>query len=109
MKKTALISVYDKTGLTDFAKELISLGFEIISTGGTYKHLKDAGIKVTAVKDLTSFPEILGGRVKTLHPKIFAGILSEKDNPSHIKDMEEHSLLNIDLVVVNLYPFKETI
>jgi phosphoribosylaminoimidazolecarboxamide formyltransferase/IMP cyclohydrolase len=109
LKKTALISVYDKTGLTDFAKELISLGFEIISTGGTYKHLKDAGIKVTAVKDLTSFPEILGGRVKTLHPKIFAGILSEKDNPSHIKDMEEHSLLNIDLVVVNLYPFKETI
>ena len=109
MKKTALISVYDKNGLTDFAKELISLGFEIISTGGTYKHLKDAGMEVTAVKDLTSFPEILGGRVKTLHPKIFAGILSEKDNPAHKKDMDEHKLHDIDVVVVNLYPFKETI
>ena len=109
MKKTALISVHDKSGIVEFARELVSLGFEIISTGGTYNHLKNNEIDVSTVKDITSFPEILGGRVKTLHPKVFAGILAEKDNPAHKKDMDEHKLISIDLVVVNLYPFQETV
>lgn len=109
MKKKALISVYDKNGIVDFAKELINFDYELISTGGTYKLLKDNNIEVRTVEELTSFPEVLGGRVKTLHPVIFSGILSEKDNPSHIKEMEKHGLFPIDLVVVNLYPFEDTI
>jgi phosphoribosylaminoimidazolecarboxamide formyltransferase / IMP cyclohydrolase len=109
MGKNVLISVYNKSGILDFAKGLISLGFEIVSTGGTKKHLTEGGVKVTAVEDLTGFPEILGGRVKTLHPKVFAGILAEKDNKGHKKDMEKNGLSFFDLIVVDLYPFKDTI
>ncbi|MCX6166348.1 MAG: bifunctional phosphoribosylaminoimidazolecarboxamide formyltransferase/IMP cyclohydrolase, partial [Ignavibacteriae bacterium] len=109
MSKKVLISVYNKSGILEFAKGLISLGFEIVSTGGTKKYLTESGIKVTTVEELTGFPEILGGRVKTLHPKVFAGILAEKDNESHKKDIAENNLALFDLVVVDLYPFKETI
>jgi phosphoribosylaminoimidazolecarboxamide formyltransferase / IMP cyclohydrolase len=109
MGKRVLISVFDKSGILDFAKGLAGLGFEIVSTGGTFKYLKENGIKVVTVESITGFPEILGGRVKTLHPKVFAGLLAEKDNENHKKDMEENKLSFFDLVVVNLYPFKETI
>lgn len=109
MSKRVLISVFDKSGILDFAKGLAGLGFEIVSTGGTFKYLKENGIKVVTVESITGFPEILGGRVKTLHPKVFAGLLAEKDNENHKKDMEENKLFFFDLVVVNLYPFKETI
>lgn len=101
--------MHNKSGIVEFARELKTLGFEIISTGGTYNHLKKNGIELLSVKDITSFPEILGGRVKTLHPGVFAGILSEKNNLQHKKDMDEHSLKYFDLVVVNLYPFQETV
>ena len=109
MKKRALISVYDKSGIVEFANELRNFDYEIISTGGTYKLLKENNIDVKAVEDITSFPEVLGGRVKTLHPIIFSGILAEKDNPSHIEELKKHKLSLIDLVVVNLYPFEETV
>ena len=109
MKKRALISVSDKTGVVEFAKELSALGLEIVSTGGTYKVLKDAGIDVTSVDSVTGFPECLDGRVKTLHPKIHAGILAMRDNPSHMKQISELDVTLIDVVCVNLYPFKETI
>lgn len=109
MSKRVLISVYNKKGIVEFAKGLVELGFEIVSTGGTKKHLTDSGIKVTTVEELTGFPEILGGRVKTLNPKVFAGILAEKDNDSHKKDMLANKLEFFDLIVVDLYPFKETI
>jgi phosphoribosylaminoimidazolecarboxamide formyltransferase / IMP cyclohydrolase len=109
MGKRVLISVYNKSGISDFAKGLAELGFEIISTGGTKEHLSDNGVKVTTVEGMTGFPEILGGRVKTLHPKIFAGLLAEKDNDAHKKDMEKNNLSFFDLVVVDLYPFKDTI
>lgn len=109
MSKKVLISVYNKSGIVEFAKGLISLGFEIVSTGGTKKYLTEGGIKVTTVEELTGFPEILGGRVKTLNPKVFAGILAEKDNEGHKKDMIANNLVFFDLIVVDLYPFKETI
>jgi phosphoribosylaminoimidazolecarboxamide formyltransferase/IMP cyclohydrolase len=109
MGKKVLISVFDKTGILEFAKDLESLGFDIVSTGGTFKHLKDNGVKVSTVEGLTGFPEILGGRVKTLHPNVFAGLLAMKDNGEHKKEMEKNNLTFFDLVVVNLYPFKETI
>ncbi len=109
MGKRVLISVYNKEGILEFAKGLSEIGFEIISTGGTKKHLSEGGIKVTAVEDITGFPEILGGRVKTLHPKIFAGILAEKENDSHKKDMLANKLEFFDLIVVDLYPFRETV
>lgn len=109
MVKKVLISVFDKSGILEFAKDLEGLGFEIVSTGGTYKHLNENGVKVSRVEDLTGFPEILGGRVKTLHPIVFAGLLAMKDNDEHIKDMEKNNLSFFDLVVVNLYPFKATI
>jgi len=108
-KKTALISVYYKDGLLRFAKELIDRNFEIISTGGTSKFLTENNIPVTTVESITNFPEVLDGRVKTLHPAVFAGILAQKDNPNHINQINEHKLKLIDLVVVTLYPFKETI
>jgi phosphoribosylaminoimidazolecarboxamide formyltransferase / IMP cyclohydrolase len=107
MIKRALISVTDKTGITEFAKELTSVGVEILSTGGTAKAIRDAGIKVTDVSEYTGFPEILDGRVKTLNPKIYGGILALRDKESHIKQMEEHGIKPIDMVVVNLYPFEE--
>ena len=105
----ALISVSDKTGIVDFAKELQSLGIEIISTGGTYKKLKDEGLKVTEISELTGFPECLDGRVKTLHPKVHAGILAMRSKETHMKQLQDLGIDTIDFVVVNLYPFKATI
>ncbi|MCR4335055.1 MAG: bifunctional phosphoribosylaminoimidazolecarboxamide formyltransferase/IMP cyclohydrolase [archaeon] len=106
--KSALISVSDKTGLVEFAKELASNGIKIISSGGTFKALEEAGVKAITVDSVTGFPEMLDGRVKTLHPKLHAGILAKR-NPEHLKQLKEHGIETIDLVVVNLYPFKETI
>ena len=105
----ALISVSDKTGIVEFAKELVGLGVEIISTGGTYNTLKNEGLNVIGISEVTGFPECLDGRVKTLHPAIHAGILNIRDNEMHQEQMVELGLGSIDLVVVNLYPFKETI
>lgn len=107
--KRALISVSDKTGLLDFAKFLDSQGVLILSTGGTAKALRDAGIKVTEVSDHTGFPEIMDGRVKTLHPKIHGGILAVRNDDSHKKALGEHGIDTIDLVAINLYPFEETV
>lgn len=107
--KKALISVYNKECIVSFAKEISELGVEIISTGGTYNILKENNIKVKSADEITGFPEVLNGRVKTLHPNIFAGILADRDNPSHIADLKKHNIDLIDLVVVNLYPFKETV
>jgi phosphoribosylaminoimidazolecarboxamide formyltransferase/IMP cyclohydrolase len=107
--KTALISVYDKTGIVEFARELQNLGVEIISTGGTYNLLAQNGIKARKVEEITGFPEILDGRVKTLHPKILAGILAIRDEPGHIEQLKQFGIEPIDLVVVNLYPFAQTI
>jgi phosphoribosylaminoimidazolecarboxamide formyltransferase / IMP cyclohydrolase len=104
----ALISVYDKTGAAEFARELTSLGIEIISTGGTARLLREAGIPVRDVADLTGWPEMLGGRVKTLHPKIHGGILFQRGKAEDRKQAAEHSIVPIDLVVVNLYPFSAT-
>jgi len=107
--KRALISVSDKTGIVAFAKELHKYGVEIISTGGTMKTLMEAGIPVRYVSEVTGFPEIMDGRVKTLNPYIHGGILAVRDNPAHIEAMEKHNILGIDMVVVNLYPFRQTI
>ena len=107
--KRALISVSDKNGITDFAKDLIDLGIEIISTGGTYSALSDSGLMVTDISSVTDFPEILDGRVKTLHPKVHGGLLGKRENDEHKKVMKEHDIQDIDLLVVNLYPFEETI
>jgi len=104
----ALISVYDKTGVTEFARELASQGVEIVSTGGTAKLLRDAGIAVRDVSDLTGWPEMLGGRVKTLHPKVHGGILFQRGKSEDRKQTAEHGIVPIDLVVVNLYPFSAT-
>lgn len=104
----ALISVSDKTGIVEFAKELESLGIEIVSTGGTYKKLKEEGVKAIEISDLTGFPECLDGRVKTLHPKVHAGILAMRANPDHMKQISDLGIDTIDFVVVNLYPFKAT-
>jgi phosphoribosylaminoimidazolecarboxamide formyltransferase / IMP cyclohydrolase len=104
----ALISVYDKTGIVEFARELASLGVEIVSTGGTAKLLRDAGVSVRDVSDLTGWPEMLGGRVKTLHPKVHGGILFQRGKAEDRKQATEHSIVPIDLVVVNLYPFSAT-
>ncbi len=105
--KRALLSVTDKSTLVDFAAFLADRGVELVSTGGTAKALKDAGLAVTPVEDVTGFPEILGGRVKTLHPKIHGGILADKDNPEHLKTLEEHGIRPFDLICVNLYNFAE--
>ncbi len=107
--KRALISVSDKTGVVDFARKLHDAGVEIVSTGGTMKVLKEAGVPVTYVSDVTGFPEIMDGRVKTLNPYIHGGILAVRDDPRHQKEMKEHKITPIDLVAVNLYPFKETV
>ena len=109
MKKRALISVSDKTGVIEFAKQLVQLGFEIISTGGTKKTIHEAGIPVIGVSDVTGFPEILDGRVKTLNPMIHGGLLAKFDDPSHEAQMDEHSIDPIQIVCVNLYPFQQTI
>ena len=105
----ALISVSDKTGIVEFAKELEALGIEIISTGGTYKKLKEEGLKVTEISELTGFPECLDGRVKTLHPKVHAGILAMRSKETHMQQLKDLGIDTIDFVVVNLYPFKQTI
>jgi phosphoribosylaminoimidazolecarboxamide formyltransferase / IMP cyclohydrolase len=107
--KQALISVSDKTGIVEFAQALSQCGVTILSTGGTAKELKNAGIDVIEVSDYTGFPEMLDGRVKTLHPKIHAGILAQRDLPAHMEIMEKMSFSAIELVVVNLYPFSKTI
>lgn len=105
----ALLSVSDKTGIVEFAKELESLGVEIISTGGTYKKLEEEGIKVTGISDVTGFPECLDGRVKTLHPAVHGGLLARRDVPEHMEQLKELGIETIDIVAINLYPFKETI
>jgi len=105
----ALISVSDKTGIVEFAKELVSLGIDIISTGGTYGKLKEAGVPAIEISELTGFPECLDGRVKTLHPAVHAGLLAMRSNPSHMKQLADLNVETIDIVVVNLYPFKATI
>ena len=107
--KQALLSVSDKSGILELAQGLQQLGINILSTGGTAKLLADAGIPVVEVSDYTGFPEMLDGRVKTLHPKIHAGILGRRDVPAHVATMQQHGLPNIDLVVVNLYPFSATV
>lgn len=107
--KQALISVYDKTGLEEFARGLSELGIKIISTGGTAKFLKERGIPAKEVSEVTKFPEILGGRVKTLHPAIHAGVLARRDSAADVETLAEHRISPIDLVVVNLYPFRETV
>ena len=105
----ALISVSDKTGLVEFARELVQLGVEIVSTGGTCSLLQKEGIAVREISEFTGFPEMLDGRVKTLHPKVHGGLLYVRDNPEHVAQAEAHGILPIDLVVVNLYPFEKTI
>ena len=105
----AIISVSDKSGVTDFAKDLSQLGFEIFSTGGTQKALEKAGVPVKSVSGLTGFPEILDGRVKTLHPIVYGGILARRDLPEHMSQLAEHNIETIDLIAVNLYPFVQTV
>jgi len=107
--RKALISVSDKTNIVEFAKGLIENDFEIISTGGTLKHLEENGIKCIGIEDYTGFPEILEGRVKTLHPKVHGGLLSKRDSDLHVKEVNENDIEFIDLVCVNLYPFEETL
>ena len=109
MNKRALISVSKKDGIVVFAKKLNELGYEIISTGGTYNILKENDVNVVKVSDITGFPEIMDGRVKTLHPKIHGGILAIRENEEHLKALKENNIEPIDIVVINLYPFKETI
>ena len=110
MARLALLSVSDKTGIIDFSRSLVEeFGFDIISSGGTAKAITDAGLPVTKVADYTGSPEILGGRVKTLHPRVHGGILARRDVPQDLADLEANNIRPIDLVVVNLYPFEQTI
>ena len=105
----ALLSVFDKSGMAEFAKGLSAAGVELVSTGGTHKLISDAGLPVREIADLTGFPEMMDGRVKTLHPKVHGGLLSVRDNPTHAASMAEHDIAAIDLVAVNLYPFEKTV
>ncbi|MFW5642325.1 MAG: bifunctional phosphoribosylaminoimidazolecarboxamide formyltransferase/IMP cyclohydrolase, partial [Roseicyclus sp.] len=107
--RTALISVSDKTGLADFAGALAARGVTLLSTGGTAAALREAGLAVTDVSEVTGFPEMMGGRVKTLHPKIHGGLLALRDDPDHVAAMEAQGIAPIDLLVVNLYPFEATV
>lgn len=108
--KRALVSVSDKTGVVEFARSLQQeFGVEIISTGGTAKALSEAGVKVIPISEVTGFPEMMEGRVKTLHPRIHGGLLADRSKPEHMKQAEEQGIKMIDLVAVNLYPFKKTI
>ncbi len=104
-----IISLTDKSGITDFARELQGFGVELISTGGTARLLRESGLKVVDISEYTGFPEILDGRVKTLHPRVHGGLLGLRDNPEHVGVMKKHDIKNIDMIVVNLYPFEETI
>jgi phosphoribosylaminoimidazolecarboxamide formyltransferase/IMP cyclohydrolase len=105
----AIISLSDKTGITDFARDLQRFGVEILSTGGTAKTLRESGLTIMDVSEYTGFPEMLDGRVKTLHPKIHGGLLGIRDNPEHAKKMKDHGIREIDMVIVNLYPFEATV
>ena len=105
----ALLSVYDKTGLTAFAETLRKARYELVSTGGTHRSLMESGVDVKQISDITGFPEILEGRVKTLHPVIHGGILARRGEASHLSQLKSHGIDPIDLVVVNLYPFVETV
>lgn len=107
--KRALLSVSDKTGLIDFAKALVGHGIELVSTGGTRKAIADAGLPVLDISEVTGFPEIMDGRVKTLHPSVHGGLLAVRNDPDHVAAMQEHNIVGIDLVVVNLYPFEEVV
>lgn len=107
--KRAIISVSDKKGIVEFAKQLNSMGVEIISTGGTAKALKDSGVAVKEISDYTGFPEMLDGRVKTLHPKVHGGLLFRRNNPKDLEETKEYGIEPIDMIVVNLYPFEQTI
>ena len=107
--RRALLSVSDKTGLAEFAATLAAAGIQLLSTGGTAKMLREAGLDVTDVSAVTGFPEIMDGRVKTLHPKIHGGLLARRDNDSHIASMQAEAIEAIDLLVVNLYPFEATL
>jgi phosphoribosylaminoimidazolecarboxamide formyltransferase / IMP cyclohydrolase len=107
--KRALVSVSDKTGVVEFAKELQAMGVEIVSTGGTAKALADAGVKVMGISEVTGFPEMMEGRVKTLHPKVHGGLLADRTKPDHMRQAEEQGITMIDLVAVNLYPFAKTV
>ncbi len=103
--KRALLSVTDKSGLIELARTLREGGVEIVSTGGTMRQLTQAGVEVVSVSEVTGFPEILGGRVKTLHPRIHAGVLADKDSPEHLRTLDEHGIAPMDLICVNLYDF----
>ena len=107
--KRALVSVSDKTNLIPFVKSLIENGYEIISTGGTQKAIEQAGLPVMGISEVTGFPEIMDGRVKTLHPMVHGGLLSVRTNPKHQEEMKKNGIQYIDMVVVNLYPFRETV
>ena len=107
--RRALVSVHDKTGIVEFAQALTGLGVEILSTVVTAKLLREAGVRVLDVSEVTGFPEMLDGRVKTLHPRIHGGILARRDVPEHLTALDKHGIAPIDLVVVALYPFEETV
>src|SRR4249920_302703 len=105
----ALLSVSDKTGLIDFARGLVDLGWDLVSTGGTARAIRDAGLEVTDVSDLTGFPEMMDGRVKTLHPAVHGGLLAIRGNSEHVEAMRAHGIRPIDILIVNLYPFEATV
>ena len=107
--KRALVSVSDKTGLVEFVSGLVEQGYEIISTGGTKKALEKAGLNIIGISEITGFPEIMDGRVKTLHPKVHGALLCVRSNPDHVRQIKELGIDYIDLVCVNLYPFKQTV
>ena len=109
MAKRALLSVFDKAGIVEFGQGLLDLGFELVSTGGTFAALQGAGLPVTAVSDVTGSPEILEGRVKTLHPRIHGGLLARRDDASHMATLTHHGITPINVVAVNLYPFGATV
>jgi len=107
--RRALLSVSEKTGIVELAEDLVELGVEIVSTGGTARALADAGVAVRAIEDFTGSPEMMDGRVKTLHPRLYAGLLAVRDDESHLKAAAEHDIEPVDLVCVNLYPFEQTV
>ena len=107
--KRALLSVTDKTGLVDFSRQLAGMNVELVSTGGTARTLRDAGLSVRDISDLTGFPEMMDGRVKTLHPMVHGGLLALRDKQDHASAMREHGIAGIDLLVCNLYPFEATV